>query len=135
MQPDPQCADGDCHACYVLGPNCTDADEDTYAVEGGDCGVPADCDDTDADVNPGGTENGAIDPATCADGKDNDCNGDTDTEDLKCQAPPPPCSDTASASTGSAGTGTNGSAWYLLLLAGVALIGVSAKRVFGHRKE
>jgi hypothetical protein len=43
------------------------------------------------------------------------------------------CTASASASTGPAGTGGNNSGWYMLLLAGVVLIGVSAKRVFGHK--
>ena len=34
---------------------CTDADEDTYAIEGGICGE-IDCDDTDPDINPEATE-------------------------------------------------------------------------------
>jgi hypothetical protein len=45
---------------------CTDSDGDSYAVEGGDCG-PVDCNDADAAVNPGATEN-------CSDGFDNNCN-------------------------------------------------------------
>ena len=133
VQPDPQCADGDCHACYVLGPDCTDADGDTYAVEGGDCGVPPDCNDGNAAVNPGATESYTV-PATCADGLDNDCNGVADELDPKC-IPPTPCSASASASTGGTASGAGSSAWYLLLLAGVVLIGVSAKRAFGHKKE
>jgi subtilisin family serine protease len=51
------------------GPECTDNDEDTYAVEGGDCG-PIDCDDNDPAVQPGAVE-------TC-DGSDNNCNGQVD---------------------------------------------------------
>jgi len=49
---------------------CTDNDGDGYAVEGGNCG-PVDCDDTDADVNPGVDE-------ICDDGIDNNCDGETD---------------------------------------------------------
>lgn len=50
--------------------DCTDADEDGYAVEGGDCGE-VDCDDSDATVNPGATE-------VCDDSIDNNCDGQVD---------------------------------------------------------
>jgi hypothetical protein len=49
---------------------CTDNDGDTYAIEGGECG-PVDCNDGDASINPGEAE-------ICADGIDNNCNGETD---------------------------------------------------------
>ena len=55
---------------------CTDADGDGYAVEGGVCG-PADCDDKDADVNPGAQE-------VCSNGVDDNCNGDIDAFDMDC---------------------------------------------------
>ncbi len=45
---------------------CTDADSDTYAIDGGMCG-PIDCDDNDPDRYPGN-------PEVC-DRLDNDCNG------------------------------------------------------------
>lgn len=45
---------------------CTDSDGDNYAVEGGGCG-PVDCDDADAAIHPGATEN-------CRDSIDNNCN-------------------------------------------------------------
>ncbi len=35
--------------------DCTDADNDTYAIEGGDCGQ-VDCNDSNAAINPGATE-------------------------------------------------------------------------------
>jgi hypothetical protein len=56
---------------------CTDNDEDGYSIEGGDCG-PMDCDDTNADVNPGALE-------ICEDTVDNNCNGATDISDPVCQ--------------------------------------------------
>ena len=52
--------DPDCMA------ECTDADGDTYSLEGGACG-PVDCDDTNPFVHPG-------EPEHC-DGLDNDCDG------------------------------------------------------------
>ena len=58
---DPECGD----ACLP----CTDADEDGYSVEGGNCG-PADCDDTDFNVNPEASE--------ICDGIDNNCNNEID---------------------------------------------------------
>jgi hypothetical protein len=54
-------------------PACTDNDNDSYAVEGGDCG-PIDCDDNDAAINPGAVEN-------CGDSIDNNCNGQIDDLD------------------------------------------------------
>ncbi len=52
---------------------CTDNDQDGFAVEGGECG-PADCDDGSALVNPSAAED-------CSDGVDNDCDGLVDTMD------------------------------------------------------
>jgi hypothetical protein len=54
----------------------TDADGDGYKSKdlGGD-----DCKDTDATIHPGAVEN-------CTDGKDNDCNGDTDGADVACHS-------------------------------------------------
>jgi len=49
--------------------DCTDFDDDGYFVQGG-CGTEVDCDDTDADVNPGATE-------IVGDGIDNDCDGES----------------------------------------------------------
>ncbi|MBI4698003.1 MAG: DUF1566 domain-containing protein [Nitrospirae bacterium] len=75
-----------------------DKDNDTYRspiMEGTCTGigcVPAgclttpgnDCNDNDYTVNPGKTE-GFWGDATCADGKDNNCNGLTDAADAVCQ--------------------------------------------------
>jgi hypothetical protein len=58
--------------------DCTDADGDHYAVEGGRCG-PVDCDDGDSSVNPGEIE-------ICDDGFDNNCNAYVDAVDATCQA-------------------------------------------------
>jgi len=60
-------------------PVCTDGDGDGYAVEGGELCGPMDCDDRDADVNPGESEN-------CGDGVDNDCDSSIDAVDTACQA-------------------------------------------------
>ena len=139
--PDPRClpeGGGDCESCYA--PACLDNDDDGYGYPGGngECpnGVAEDCDDAKYAVNPGATE-AYGDGSTCSDGLDNDCNGDTDDADSKCDIPvePPPCTGIASASTGDTGTGGGHSGWYLFLLAGVILIGAGANRVFGNRKE
>ena len=50
-------------------PECTDGDQDNYAIEGGKCGE-IDCDDTDFEVNPSITE-------IPYNNKDDDCNPDT----------------------------------------------------------
>jgi hypothetical protein len=67
------CADG---ACLTEPGECTDSDGDTYAVEGGPCGV-VDCDDSNPSVNPGAVE-------VCDNGLDDDCNGLVDADDPAC---------------------------------------------------
>lgn len=59
--------------CPPTVPTCTDRDNDSYAVEGGECG-PVDCNDSNAAIHPGATEN-------CSDNIDNNCNGLVDVQD------------------------------------------------------
>jgi len=58
--------------------DCTDNDGDGYSIEGGSCGA-VDCDDSNAEVNPGALE-------LCGDGSDNNCNGLVDSLDGVCQS-------------------------------------------------
>lgn len=60
-----------------------DQDIDGYTSDGGSCGG-TDCDDTDANVNPGVTEEYPPDLAICSDSIDNDCDGLIDTADPGC---------------------------------------------------
>ncbi|NIN94816.1 MAG: hypothetical protein GTO49_07515, partial [Anaerolineae bacterium] len=64
--------DADDPDCVV----CTDADGDSYAIEGGGCGS-IDCDDTDPAINPGAAE-------VCDNGVDDDCDGLIDADDPDC---------------------------------------------------
>ena len=57
-------------ACYGAGPVGEDIDGDGWDEYD-------DCDETNADINPGATED-------CTDGVDNDCNGLVDDEDGAC---------------------------------------------------
>lgn len=57
---------------------CVDGDGDTHLPIS--CGG-GDCDDQDPDVHPG-------EPEVCNDGKDNDCNGDSDCADATCTGAP-----------------------------------------------
>ncbi len=66
---------------------CVDADGDSYG-DGTHGNVACaqldiDCDDTEPAANPGETESTA--EGNCADGIDNDCDGDTDAADSGCQ--------------------------------------------------
>ena len=65
---------------------CTDDDEDGYDIcdpgnPNDTDGLPADCDDTNEFMNPGLEE-------VCGDGLDNDCDGDTDYDDIDCALSP-----------------------------------------------
>ena len=69
----------------AVTPTCTDADNDGYALEGGDCG-PIDCNDSNPAINPTAVEN-------CTDGLDNNCNGLVDTKDPAAANCPMVCTD------------------------------------------
>ncbi len=83
---DPCTTNDTCSAGVCTGGPLLDGDSDGYvsdACPGGD-----DCLDSNPNVNPGATEGPPGDP-TCADGLDNECDGDTDDlEDLDCVAAP-----------------------------------------------
>ena len=91
---DPVCSDGDDNDCDGLedmdDPGCvpcSDGDSDGYGDPASDnCDYPQrDCNDSDPDVNPSMTE-GPHGHATCSDGKDNECDGLTDSADGGCSA-------------------------------------------------
>ena len=71
---------------------CTDADGDGYSIEGGSCGA-MDCDDNNAEINPGALE-------LCGDGVDNNCDARMDAADSVCQ------------STGGSGDDENDQPWW-----------------------
>lgn len=72
------------HECYIDVREsvivCTDSDNDGYYAQSG-CGTSVDCDDNDQEVYPGNEESSE---GSCYDGKDNDCDGDTDGADPGC---------------------------------------------------
>ncbi|MFC1768519.1 putative metal-binding motif-containing protein [Nanoarchaeota archaeon] len=67
---------------------CIDMDTDGYGnPPSAKCGSPElDCDDNNADVNPGIVESTA--QVNCLNGLDDDCDGDTDSEDSDCEVDP-----------------------------------------------
>ncbi|MDD5650137.1 MAG: putative metal-binding motif-containing protein [Candidatus Nanoarchaeia archaeon] len=67
--------DQDCNGQDFLG---TDLDKDEFKTEGGFCGE-IDCNDNNANINPGATE-------ICTDNLDNDCDGLVDCNDPDCYA-------------------------------------------------
>ena len=77
--------------CSIYVDECFDNDGDGYGDPGSAlCTHPQrDCDDTNPDINPGVLEGPDGDP-TCGDTLDNDCDDDTDLDDLGCV----PCVDT-----------------------------------------
>ena len=69
----------------IVGPVCTDADGDGFAIEGGACGV-VDCNDNNAAIKPNAAE-------ACTDTIDNDCDGLVDRADPNAVNCPPLCTD------------------------------------------
>ncbi len=82
-------ADNDCDGASDLeDPGCVpcvDNDQDGFGAEASEnCPYPLqDCDDINPEVNPGVVEGPPATP-TCADGRDNDCDGLTDKDDEFC---------------------------------------------------
>ena len=66
------------HEYWRADQTCTDNDSDSYYAESG-CGTIVDCNDNDNTTYPGASE-------TCNDGKDNDCDDNTDCADSDCSA-------------------------------------------------
>jgi len=77
LEPQDAGSDGDADGG---GGECTDADGDGYGPgDGRGCPLGGgDCDDNERSIYPGA-------PEICHDGKDNDCDGDTDEDDCGCQ--------------------------------------------------
>ncbi|MGM0576526.1 MAG: tandem-95 repeat protein [Myxococcota bacterium] len=87
------CSDSDGDGVFDCRDGCIDADGDGFGVDGpgvdfgeSPCAGP-DCNDASSEVNPDGTE-GASAAGTCADGLDNDCDGNLDCSDGACGSAP-----------------------------------------------
>lgn len=65
---------------FCPGTAWTDNDGDGFATNGGSCGA-VDCDDSNANINPGAAE-------ICDDITDNDCDGNADCDDNECSNAP-----------------------------------------------
>jgi hypothetical protein len=109
-----------------LSPVC-ELDGDTYFDQA--CGG-LDCDDTDPNVNPGVPESDAA--ANCADGKDNDCDGKTDSADPDCSGGT--CAGTAAASVEATPSAQEGGVLTLLAFLLVPVV-VSSGLVFARRRR
>ncbi len=73
---------------YSSAQTCIDVDVDGYGLNG-DASCPnvgVDCNDNDLAINPGALE-GPFGDATCSDGADNNCDGNTDGADINCSDP------------------------------------------------
>lgn len=68
-------------------PGCVDSDSDLYFLINASCPQANDCDDNNANINPGAAENTAV---TCSDGVDNNCNGKVDANDISVVPPGEP---------------------------------------------
>jgi hypothetical protein len=88
--PGDDCDDGDactagdtCGDDGVCSPGSSEKDADADGFVDEACGGD-DCDDSDFDINPGGSEESAGSDS-CTDGRDNDCDGLTDSSDPGCR--------------------------------------------------
>jgi len=86
---DADCDNGDpctsSHTCQngICVHGDTDKDSDSDGYLDGECPGGNDCDDSDAGVHPGASE-GPPGDATCTDGVDNDCDGQSDGAETGC---------------------------------------------------
>jgi len=78
------CSDSDTCASGTCMAGSTDKDSDSDGYYDADCPGGDDCDDDDAAINPGATEDQS-EPDSCTDGVDNDCDDLTDDDDPACQ--------------------------------------------------